>query len=113
MRVTSIIPVLDCADLPAAVAEFRDALGFTVDFLWDGPPAYAGLERDDVEVHLRAVDHSPSIGRISLIVEDIEAVNADLVARGATITVPLDERPYGMRDLAVLTRDGHTIAFGA
>lgn len=113
MRVRNVIPVLDCSDLPAAVAEFRDAFGFTVDFVWEGPPAYAGLERDDVEIHLRAVEHSPSIGRLSLIVEDIDAINADLVARGATITVPLDEREYGMRDLAVVTLDGHTIAFGA
>lgn len=39
MRVRNVIPVLDCADLPAAVAEFRDAFGFAVDFVWEGPPA--------------------------------------------------------------------------
>lgn len=32
--------------------------------------------------------------------------------KGAAITVPLDKRPYGMRDFAVDDLDGNTLVFG-
>jgi hypothetical protein len=44
-------------------------------------------------------------------VDDVEALHAELTARGATCSAPAD-RPYGMREIVVTTVDGHRLVFG-
>ena len=52
VRIANLAPVLQVRDLVAALAYYRDALGFTVDFTWREPPTYAGLTLGDVCLHL-------------------------------------------------------------
>jgi catechol 2,3-dioxygenase-like lactoylglutathione lyase family enzyme len=42
-----------------------------------------------------------------LYVDDVDAVHARLVAHGADILSAPDDRPWGMREMAVRTPDGH------
>ena len=44
-------------------------------------------------------------------VDDIDALHAEITARGASATQPTD-RPYGIREIVVATGDGHRIVFG-
>jgi hypothetical protein len=44
-------------------------------------------------------------------VDDINALHAEITARGATCSEPAN-RPYGMREVVVTTADGHRIVFG-
>jgi uncharacterized glyoxalase superfamily protein PhnB len=44
-------------------------------------------------------------------VDDVDALHAEIAARGATCTSPKD-RDYGMREIVVTTVDGHRIVFG-
>lgn len=44
-------------------------------------------------------------------VDGIDALHAEITARGASATQPTD-RPYGMRETVVTTSDGHRIVFG-
>ena len=41
-------------DVLKSVAHYRDVLGFTVEFTYGEPTFYAGVERDDVTIHLQA-----------------------------------------------------------
>jgi len=44
-------------------------------------------------------------------VDDVDALHAEIVARGAASTSPKDTH-YGMREIVVTTVDGHRIVFG-
>jgi uncharacterized glyoxalase superfamily protein PhnB len=116
------VPILTCDDVDAAVAYWTDVLGFAVDFTWGTPTTYAGLERDEAEIHLRLDDGDDdgedgggggaSAGRVTIELDGVDAYYEGLVARGADITVPLADRAYGMRDFAVRTPQGHRLTFG-
>jgi hypothetical protein len=44
-------------------------------------------------------------------VDDVDALRAEITARGAQCSLPAD-RPYGMREIVVTTIDGNRIVFG-
>ena len=47
----------------------------------------------------------------NLEVDDVGALCAEIIARGATCSSP-KETHYGMREIVVTTIDGHRIVFG-
>jgi catechol 2,3-dioxygenase-like lactoylglutathione lyase family enzyme len=108
--------VLAVPDLEKSAEYFRDVLGFRV--LWQDATGWRLVERNGVRVML---GHCPDdmrpadLGSHSwfgyLDVDDVEALHAELTARGATCSAPAD-RPYGMREIVVTTVDGHRLVFG-
>jgi hypothetical protein len=44
-------------------------------------------------------------------VDDVDALHAEITARGASCSRPADS-PYGIREIVVTTPDGHGIVFG-
>jgi catechol 2,3-dioxygenase-like lactoylglutathione lyase family enzyme len=114
-----IIPwafVLAVPDIDKSAAYFRDVLGFRV--LWGDATDWRLVERDSVRVMLGHCpnDVPPSdLGSHNwfgyLEVDDINALHAEIMARGATCSEPVN-RPYGMREVVVTTVDGHRIVFG-
>jgi hypothetical protein len=44
-------------------------------------------------------------------VDDIDALHAEIAARGAICSAPAN-RPYGMREVVVTIVDGHRVVFG-
>ena len=108
--------VLAVPDLDKSAAYFRDVLGFRV--LWGDATDWRLVERDSVRVMLGHCpnDMPPSdLGSHNwfgyLEVDDINALHAEITARGATCSEPVN-RPYGMREVVVTTVDGHRIVFG-
>jgi hypothetical protein len=75
------------------------------------------VERDSVRVMLGHCpnDMRPDLGSHGwfgyLQVSNIDALRAEIVARGATCSPPAN-RDYGMREVVVTTVDGHRIVFG-
>ncbi|WP_390836118.1 VOC family protein [Tautonia plasticadhaerens] len=55
------------------------------------------------------IDHS---WFLYLPVDDAEGLFEEYRARGASIWHPIGDRPWGMREFAVVTPDGHRIVFG-
>lgn len=108
--------VLAVTDLRRSADYYRDVLGFRV--LWDEATDWRLVERDGVRLML---GHCPNdlpaadIGSHNwfayLNVDDVDALHAELTARGAICTPPKDTH-YGMRELVVTTVDGHRIVFG-
>lgn len=108
--------VLAVPDLDKSAGYFRDVLGFRV--RWDEGADWRLVERDGVRVML---GHCPDDMRPADLgshnwfgyvdVQDVNALHAEITARGAACSAPRD-RPYGMREIVVTTVDGHRIVFG-
>ena len=90
--------------------------GFRI--LWEEATDWRLAERDKMR---RMLSHCPKrdacgqVGRHKwfgyLDVDDVDALHAELSARGADGTAPQD-RPYGTREIVGTTIDGHQFVFG-
>jgi catechol 2,3-dioxygenase-like lactoylglutathione lyase family enzyme len=108
--------VLAVPDLDNSATYFRDVLGFKIS--WEEATDWRLAQRDSVRVML---GHCPNdvppaeLGSHNwfgyLEVDAVDALHAEITARGAVATPPSD-RPYGMREIVVTTNDGHRIVFG-
>ena len=108
-------PVFVVKDVLRAVEHYRDVLGFQTEFTYGEPTFYAGVERDNVLIHLQAADQSkrqPGQQAINVFVSDVDSLYQELKSRGAnTLNEPKDY-PYGMRDFDVHDLDGNHLCFG-
>ncbi|HMO54165.1 MAG TPA: VOC family protein [Tepidiformaceae bacterium] len=106
----SMRPNLPVRDVSAAVAFYRDVLGFGVKAQFpDG--SFALLESGGAELAL--VRHeSPQPQGAYLYVKGVEELLAPCTAAGHTISYPLTTEPWGIRNFVVLDPDGHAIAIG-
>jgi uncharacterized glyoxalase superfamily protein PhnB len=103
------------SDITRSIEHYRDALGFTDTFQYGSPTFYACLCRDEVALHLLAAHRThrlPGNGGICLFVSDVDAVYAELAARGAKVIKPPENYDYGMRDFDVVDLDGNQLTFG-
>ena len=121
-------PILGVRDVRRAAEYYRDVLGFALDpetgvfeGAGDEPGGlYAIVERDGAAVHfqIRRGD-LPARRRESLerdvyvYVDDVDALDADLRRRGATLAEPPRNAPYGLREIVAEDPDGHRVAFGS
>lgn len=111
-QVTGHASVLHVKDMPTALAFYRDKLGFTVSFSWDEPARYVCLCLDDAAIHLNSYVPPAGPSHVCIFCKGIDALYAQLVARGVNVIEPIADRPYGMRDFAVTDPDGHRLEFG-
>ena len=117
-RVTGIVPQFLVDDLEAAIACYRDQLGFALDFVYDS--FYAAVSRDGHVIHLK---HAPKLGGerehrrrnehldAHVAVTGVEALHQELLTRGARITRTIQERPWACVDFYVEDRDGYVLCF--
>jgi len=111
-QITGHAAVLHVRDMPEALAFYRDKLGFTVSFTWEEPPRYLCLCLGDAAIHLNAYVPPAGPSAVCIFCKGIDALYAQLTARGVNIIEPIDDRDYGMRDFAVADPDGHRLIFG-
>jgi len=103
------------SDIAKSIEYYRDVLGFTADFQYGTPTFYVCLCRDEVSLHLiaaRQTKRLPGNGAICVFVKDVDAVHAELAARGARVVKPPQNYDYGMRDFDVLDLDGNQLVYG-
>jgi catechol 2,3-dioxygenase-like lactoylglutathione lyase family enzyme len=103
------------SEIAKSLAHYRDVLGFTVTFQYGDPTFYVCLCREEVALHLLAAGQTRRLagnGGICIFVRDVDAVHAELAARGANIVKPPQDYDYGMRDFDVLDPDGNQLVFG-
>lgn len=114
-----VTPFIHVPDVKAAVAFFRDILGFKV---WIDEDRYAYVDRDGCGVRLMQNDGDegapPGNRRFGCYfdVEDVDALYAELKP-GLDRLPPSDvhgpaNKSYGQRELLVLGPDGNVVAFG-
>ena len=103
------------ADIAKSTEYYRDVLGFAVTFEWGNPTSYMCLCRDEVALHLNSASRTrrlPGHGAVCVFVRDVDAVHAELAARGARIAKPPQDYDYGMRDFDLTDLDGNQLTFG-
>ena len=117
MQPTSSATVFQVADIPTALAFYRDVLGFTEDFRYDN---YAGVFLGEFQLHLCAHtlwSRPVGGGAVVIIAEEVD----DYCARiseptrqcgGAILAEPADQF-YGLRDFVLSDPDGNILTFSA
>lgn len=108
--------VLAVHDIAGSSAYFADVLGFSRD--WSDDDNWQALVRDGVRVMLgRCPDALPpaALGDHSYFglfsTDDVDALYREFAARGALISSPPADKPWGWREMAVATPEGHRMTF--
>jgi catechol 2,3-dioxygenase-like lactoylglutathione lyase family enzyme len=110
--------VIAVPDLARSAAWYRDVLGFEVHEV--GDPGWRWYQRDacvilagecpDALAPAATGDHAYFA---YIEVDDIDALHAELAARGIDTIKPLRDEPWRMREFGIRTVDGHRMMFGA
>ncbi len=111
--------ILAVRNLRTATDFFMNTLGFQRDF-GDESDGWSWLSRENFRVGLgECPDVVPAseLGDHSYVayinVDDIDSLYAELVSRGASIGASPEAKPWGMREFALRTPDGHRMTFGS
>ncbi len=111
-RITKACPLFASADIPRAVAWYRDRLGFRIE---RDRPDYGIVQRDMVEVHFWPCQERHIAENTSAYfrVEDVDGLYAQMAgaAEGGRISAP-ENRDWGMREFYVWDPDGNLLRFG-
>jgi catechol 2,3-dioxygenase-like lactoylglutathione lyase family enzyme len=106
------VPIIPARDTAASTAWYRDNLGFEVVHL---EPEYAIVERDGVGVHFwgpSGIEPADSMTMFRIRVGGIDELyehcqRKEIVHPNA----PLEEKPWGAREFAVIDGDGNLLTF--
>lgn len=108
--------VLAVHDLAAETTYFIDVLGFSRE--WRDPGNWEGLIRDGVRVHLGRCPGSIPAAELGdhsyfgyFATEDVDALASEFFAAGAAISSPPADKPWGWREMAIATPEGHRMMF--
>ena len=109
-------PVLKSGDYPRSRAFYVDVLGFGVVEEGGDPPRFGIFERDRSVLFVDAWHGAPQpvagAWDAYIHVSGLETLHAELEARGARITRPIEDTVYGMREFEVTDPDGNVLCFG-
>lgn len=115
---TGIAPQFLVDDLNAAIAYYRDKLGFDVDFRYES--FYASVSRNGFAIHLKCAPktvgdraHRKQHEHLDayIAVTGVAILYDELRSCGALITKPLEERPWSCTDFYVEDPDGYILCF--
>ena len=110
------IPVLHVSSSVAAEEFYCGQLGFQLDFAYrpfgQTDPCYMGFSRDEARFHASSFSGDAVAGGvIYLLVDDVDALHREFVARNVRIdTGPIDQ-DWGNREMYVKDADRNSIRF--
>ena len=104
-------PLLLVPDVPTTAAFYRRILGFKTD-PGTATPEYTVVWRDNAAVHLAKGEDAPRGVRIFFWVKDVNALYEEVLNQGAAIAVPIETRPYGVRDFSMYDPNGVMVVLG-
>ncbi|HEV7241052.1 MAG TPA: VOC family protein [Thermoanaerobaculia bacterium] len=130
--ISGISPFFIVADVPAALAFYRDMLGFEITFRGPSPEDefFGIVRRDRAMIMFKAlgeicdgkevvVEPLPNYGRepafswdAYLEVPDPDALAAELASRGVLFSVPIRDTDDGLRGFEIKDLDGYGLFFG-
>lgn len=114
MKALGYAPVIHVRDLMQSISYYIDVLGFSLDFQYG---EYVGLKHNGILLHLSSSlnpgwKKEPGTGHVCIDCDEVDVYYEGIQSKGAVISAPLNNRPYGMRDFAVDDPDGNTLVFG-
>ena len=108
----SAVPIIPARDTAAATAWYRDHLGFDVHHV---EPEYAVVGRDGIHLHFwgpSGIEPKDSMFMYRVGVRDIDELYEQCRAEGIVHpNAPLEEKPWGAREFAVVDGDGNLLTF--
>ncbi len=113
----SSIPVLHVSNSTAAEEFYCNRLGFTRQFAYRvdetrQDPCYMGLSRDGVWLHISSFSgDGVSGGVVYLMVDDVDGLRAEFVAKGVQIDLEPTDQTWGNREMYIKDPDGNSIRF--
>lgn len=120
--ISGISPFFIVTDVAAALAFYRDMLGFEVTFKGpDQDPFFAIVCRDGAMIMVKSVgvEPLPNCERqpqarwdAYLHVPDPDALAVEFASRGVTFSVPLKDTDDGLRGFELKDADGYVLFFG-
>ena len=103
------LPEVPFDDVAAAVAYYRDVLGFRINYRQQD---LGVMYRGEITVLLIArTEQHKGIGSFEVYVEDADALYGELRAKGANLQGEPVSHPWGLRDFRVLDLEGNRITF--
>ena len=109
MPSSAVIPVLAYADVGEAVAWLCDTFGFTE--RWRAASHRAQLAIGDAAVAVTEGGSGSGGANVLVRVEDVDAHYAIATDRGAQVSGPPADQPYGERQYTAVDLGGHTWTF--
>jgi catechol 2,3-dioxygenase-like lactoylglutathione lyase family enzyme len=117
---TGHAPFLVVPDVAAALAYYRDVLGFSIRHYELVPEDNGTATRDGLTIFFnrgeRANPNSevvaPDLFDVYFWTDDVRALSAELRGRGADIVHEPIERPWGMLEIRVRDSNGYVLGFG-
>jgi len=117
-RVVESRHVLAVRDLAASTRYYVEVLGFSRDFD-DAGGGWSFLSRGGCRLMLGECPQAAPAGELGdhsyvayVVVEGVDALHAEVAARGAAVPAPPATQPWGLREFGVRTPDGHRFTFG-
>jgi catechol 2,3-dioxygenase-like lactoylglutathione lyase family enzyme len=116
--ITAAAPQFLVQKLDDSLAFYEQRLGFSRDFVYED--FYASVSRDGAVIHLKCAPkleaeraHRRSGEHLDayLAVSGVGELHEEFIARGALITKPIGQRPWGTRDFHVEDPDGYVLCF--
>lgn len=110
------IPVLHVSDAEHAAQFYCAGLDFEKRFEYRADPllsnpCYIGLARNGVVLHLSSFSGDGlGGGVVCLVVDDVDVLHTEFVARGIPIAMPPTEQTWGTRELYVKDADGDMLS---
>ena len=103
------LPELPFRAVAPAVAYYRDVLGFKINYQQDD---LGVMDRDAITILLIArTDRHRGIGSFGVYVDDVDALHAEISAKGANILGPPVSHPWGLRNFQILDLEGNRVTF--
>jgi len=107
------IPTLRIADYSAARQFYVDGLGFRIDWEWrhePDHPVFLQISRGGLRLYLSEHEGDGRIGSlVHLYVSDVDAWQAEMLARGVVAEGPPTDQPWGNREMRVRDPDGNQL----
>ncbi|WP_420318354.1 VOC family protein [Ekhidna sp.] len=107
--------ILPVPNVKEASEYYRDVLGFSISFLWQDPPTYGVVNREDsVGLHFSEssaplyTDHA----KLYIFVNNPDTVFEEYEKSGATIIEPINDSDYKMREFVIEDLNGYKIVIG-
>ena len=114
----SAVPVVVTDDIEKSILYYTDILGFSPDFKYGEPPAYAGVRSGDVEIYFTLDAELTNLYKESKLhpevfiwVEDAQSLFNLHVQQGADIVEPVADRPWGARQYVIRELNGYHLKF--
>jgi predicted enzyme related to lactoylglutathione lyase len=115
-KILAVFPRLLVPDVDTTLRHYRDVCGFRITNRFGEPPLFGIVERDGHGLHIKRGEprtrRSPDEAWDAYFeVEGIDALHAELLAKGARVIRGPETTPYGMKEFDIIDANGYVLCF--